>query len=146
MDREPNVTRFIKGPWDDAKAHRAFIEQRTLGPYPSGMGYWTITPIDAPDSFLGWVLLIPADAHGSDIEIGWRLRPFVWGRGYASEAARRVLSYALDELSLPLVIAEIHPENAASIRIAEKLGMRQVDRSSAKNEDILFVFSKNEFD
>jgi hypothetical protein len=42
MKREPEVTRFVDGPWDDAIAHRRFIEARTAGPYPPGLGYWTV--------------------------------------------------------------------------------------------------------
>jgi RimJ/RimL family protein N-acetyltransferase len=80
MDREPEVTRFVVGPWSDAAAHRAFIEARTRGPYPPGLGYWTVHRRDDGGSFLGWVLLIPLDGAGPDIEIGWRLRRGAGGR------------------------------------------------------------------
>ena len=39
MDRAPGVTRFVNGPWGDEAAHRAFIEARTRGPYPDGLGF-----------------------------------------------------------------------------------------------------------
>lgn len=78
MDREPGVTRYVSGPWNDPAAHRAFIEARTRGPYPSGMGYWTIRR-RTDNTFLGWILLIPEDAVGPETEIGWRLMPSVWG-------------------------------------------------------------------
>ncbi len=42
MDLEPEVTRYVSGPWSDPVAHRAFIEQRTRGPYLRGLGYWTL--------------------------------------------------------------------------------------------------------
>lgn len=124
MDREPGVTRFVRGPWDDPVAHRAFIETRTRGPYPPGQGYWSITPRDTPDRFLGWVLLIPADAVGPEIEIGWRLRPAAWGQGVATEAALPVLRHAFQTLHLEQVVAEIDLPNRASARVAEKIGMR----------------------
>ena len=125
MDREPEVTKFVDGPWDDPAAHRAFIEARTLGPYPAGLGYWTIRSLAERDAFLGWALLIPVDAKGPEIEIGWRLRPRAWGRGFASEAALALLGQGFDELGLEEIIAEIDARNAASIRVAEKLGMRR---------------------
>ncbi len=125
MDREPEVTRFVDGPWDDAPAHLAFIKARTLGPYPAGLGYWTIRPFADPEIFLGWALLIPVDAKGPEIEIGWRLRPRAWGQGFASEAALALLRHGFDELGLEEIIAEIDARNAASIRVAEKLGMRR---------------------
>jgi len=126
MDRDPEVTRYVSGPWSDAIAHRTFIEARIRGPYPPGLGYWTIRRRDDPTPFLGWVLLIPSDAVGPEIEIGWRLCRDAWGRGFATEAARPVLTYAFATLNLPEVIAEIDRENVGSLRVAEKLGMRLV--------------------
>jgi RimJ/RimL family protein N-acetyltransferase len=61
---------------------------------------------------------------GAEIEIGWTLGRDAWGRGYATEAARAVRDWARDELGLERLISLIHPENAASIRVAEKLGER----------------------
>jgi RimJ/RimL family protein N-acetyltransferase len=134
MDREPGVTRFVDGPWADPQAHRAFIEQRTAGPYPPGLGYWVIARRDDPASFLGWALLIPEDAVGPEVEIGWRLRPEAWGQGIATEAARPLLAYAFVTLKLRAVIAEIDAENAASCRVALKLGMteRSVQEASGR--------------
>lgn len=123
MDSDPEVVRFVPGPWDDPAAHRAFIEARTLGPWPEGMGYWVIEARDEPGSFLGWILLLPTDGAGSDVEIGWRLARGFWGQGIATEAARPVLDHALDTLGLGRVVAEIAAANVGSISVAEKLGM-----------------------
>jgi RimJ/RimL family protein N-acetyltransferase len=124
MDGDPAVTQFVGGPWDDPVAHRQFVEARTRGPYPDGLGYWTIRDRQEPGRFLGWVLLIPADGVGPDIEIGWRLRREAWGRGLATEAARPVLAHAFVTLTLARVVAEIDVRNGASIGVAEKLGLR----------------------
>jgi RimJ/RimL family protein N-acetyltransferase len=56
-------------------------------------------------------------------EVGWRVRRDRWGRGYAPEAARAVIGFAFGELGLDRVVSCIHSENAASVRVAEKLGM-----------------------
>ncbi len=125
LDHEPGVTRFVDGPWDDPAAHRAFIETRTKGPYPAGLGYWTIRAKDGQSAFLGWALLIPVDAIGPAIEIGWRLSPTAWGNGYAVEAARALVAHGFETVGLGEIIAEIDPANTASIRVAEKLGMRR---------------------
>jgi RimJ/RimL family protein N-acetyltransferase len=125
MDRDPAVTRFVIGPWSDPVAHRDFIRARTIGPYGRGLGYWTIGWRERPMVFLGWVLLIPVDGAGPEIEIGWRLCQAVWRQGIASEAAATVLDYAFVTLRLPEVIAEIHPDNAASRRVAERLGLKR---------------------
>ena len=55
-------------------------------------------------------------------ELGWTIIPEFQRRGYAIEAARMLLTYAFETLDRPHVISLIHPDNAPSIRVAEKLG------------------------
>ncbi len=141
MDRDPMVTQFIAGPWTNPVVHRAFVEARMRHVCPPGMGYWTVL---APEGFAGWILLTPLNLHGPEIEIGWRLVRAFWGRGYATEAARPVLRYALTRLGLNEVVADIDPANHASAGVARKLGLcpigrvpyagRPVDRFSMKAE------------
>ncbi|WP_224701592.1 GNAT family N-acetyltransferase [Devosia aquimaris] len=50
-----------------------------------------------------------------------------WGKGYAQEAARALLSYGSTHHALGLVIATVAPENRASLRVLEKIGMRVVE-------------------
>ena len=122
MDSDPKVIKFIAGPWPDPVEHRAFIRARTLGAYASGQGYWTLRPRTDPSRFLGWVLLIPLDGVGPEIEIGWRLPQAEWGRGYAPEAAAAVLAHGFREGDFDRVVADIHPDNTSSQRVAQKLG------------------------
>ena len=131
MDREPGTLDWVAWPraagsWDDEAAHRSLIRERTLASYPPGQGYWAVAERARPRAFLGWVLLIPEDAAGPEVEIGWRLLTAARGRGYATEAARAVLEHGLGRLALPRVVADIRPENAASLRVAEKIGMRRI--------------------
>src|SRR5262249_18364140 len=56
------------------------------------------------------------------LELGWVLGRAYWGKGYATEGARRALEYAFRELNLEHVISLIHPENRPSIRVAERIG------------------------
>lgn len=58
-------------------------------------------------------------------EIGWTMHPDFAGKGYASEAARAVLSLAFDTLDLHRVFAELDPRNDASIALCKRLGMRE---------------------
>ena len=55
-------------------------------------------------------------------EVGWTLARESWGRGYATEAARRLLAYAFTDLGQDHVISVIQPANSASIRVAERIG------------------------
>jgi RimJ/RimL family protein N-acetyltransferase len=58
------------------------------------------------------------------IEIAWGIAPDRWCQGFATEAASAVLHYAAGTLHLRRLISLIHPENVASIRVAEKIGER----------------------
>jgi RimJ/RimL family protein N-acetyltransferase len=55
-------------------------------------------------------------------EIGWGLLKAFHGRGYATEAARRARDFAYRELGWPTAVSYIAPENAASQRVAARLG------------------------
>lgn len=77
---------------------------------------------------LGTLLLVPLMGSGSplrptgDTEIGWYFHPDAWGHGYATEAARAVVTYAWDR-HVPRVLAVTHPENTASQEVCRRLGM-----------------------
>jgi RimJ/RimL family protein N-acetyltransferase len=59
-----------------------------------------------------------------ETELGWKLGREHWGRGYASEAAAACRDWALGDLGLTRLISLIAFENAASVRVAEKIGER----------------------
>ncbi|MET3646577.1 GNAT family N-acetyltransferase [Phyllobacterium ifriqiyense] len=123
MDRDPAVTKFIPGPWTDDTSHRQFLTDRITTDFGIGLGYWSIFEKTRSDQFLGWVLLIPHDAIGPDVEIGWRLNRLAWGKGIATEAAKPVLEHGFKATTVDRIIAAIDPRNSASVRVAEKLGM-----------------------
>lgn len=58
-------------------------------------------------------------------EIGWVFNPKYYNKGYASEAAKAVLHYGFKEMNLHRIIATCQPENIASYRVMEKIGMRR---------------------
>lgn len=69
------------------------------------------------------------------VEVGWRLDPDAWGRGYATEGARAALDQAFSTLGLDEVCSIPQSDNLASIRVCERLGMRFVrDVVVAANE------------
>jgi RimJ/RimL family protein N-acetyltransferase len=58
-------------------------------------------------------------------EIGWAIHPYWWRQGLATEAAQRLLKFAFHDLRAHRVVAFSHAQNAASLRVMEKLGMHQ---------------------
>jgi len=59
-----------------------------------------------------------------DVDIGFAFLPPFWGHGYAFEAAAAVMAYGKEKLGLQRIVAVATPDNAASIKLLEKLGLR----------------------
>ena len=94
-----------------------YYQQRDFGP-------WAVVEKNSR-SIIGYCgLFYFPDVNGMpEIEIGYRLARSFWGKGYATEAALAVRDYAFDTLGLTRLITMIDPQNVASIRVAEKIGM-----------------------
>jgi RimJ/RimL family protein N-acetyltransferase len=99
-----------------------------------GFGYWTVEE-RASGAFAGEVGFadyrreITPSLDGVP-ELGWVLAPGAHGKGYATEAARAAIAWAAGRFAPSSTIAcIITPDNAASIRVAEKCGFREVRRT-----------------
>ena len=89
-------------------------------------GAWAIVDKESA-TVVGTILLkqLP-DTKGqptNDYEIGWHLRKASWGKGYATEAGRRIINYGFNILQLPVIYAVVKPENHASVKVTQRLGM-----------------------
>jgi RimJ/RimL family protein N-acetyltransferase len=67
-----------------------------------------------------------ADAHEADI--GYELAPQHWGQGYATEAARTIVQFGFTQFQLHRISSWCIADNAGSLRVLEKLGMKQEGR------------------
>jgi ribosomal-protein-alanine N-acetyltransferase len=77
-----------------------------------------------------------------DVDIGYALLERFWGQGYAYEAAQAVMDYGRTVLGLPRIVAVIAPDNRASARVLEKLGLRfekAIDLPGYDTESHLFT-------
>lgn len=147
LNSHPDVIRYTgEPPIESVTQARDAIEN-----YPDfhtyGFGRWgcylredcasTGTPAGTLIGFCGLKYLDELD----EVDIGYRFLPEHWGRGYATEAGRASLAFGFDvlgpELSLERIIALVLPENAASIRVIEKLGMTCVGREDCEGLDAL---------
>ena len=91
----------------------------------SGIGPWAIVEKSSTETIGYCGLFHFPDVCGQpEMEIGYRLARAYWGRGIATEAVLAVRDYAFNALDIPRLISMIDPENAASIRVAEKAGMQ----------------------
>lgn len=62
-------------------------------------------------------------------ELGWIINKKYWGKGYATEAARAIVEFAVNELKVIKIVAHCDSENVASYKVMEKLGMLLESRS-----------------
>jgi RimJ/RimL family protein N-acetyltransferase len=70
------------------------------------------------------------------VELGWRLRRDMWGRGLASEASSAVADWAFDTLNQQRLVSVIHVNNLASRKLAEGLGMVRERRTIVPKNSI----------
>ncbi|BAZ11011.1 hypothetical protein NIES4071_28350 [Calothrix sp. NIES-4071] len=75
-------------------------------------------------------------------ELGYRFDPDFWRQGLATEAATSCLNYAFDTLKLEYVLGMVEPENIASVRVLQKIGMDFV-KESVWCEKIVHIYRKS---
>jgi RimJ/RimL family protein N-acetyltransferase len=136
MVGDPEVMRYIgdgqPGTRAEAWRHMATL----LGHWAlRGYGMWAVTE-RGKGTVIGRVGFIDFEG-GRGFEMGWMLAREVWGKGYATEAARAALEWAFGELGRASVMSMIHPDNTASIRVAERLGQRSEGRIREGESDVL---------
>lgn len=120
----PDVMRFIGGPYTpDEVASR--VERELANDARYEIQYWPLFTIENGE-FAGCCGLKPHNDGVSTLEIGFQLLPDFWGAGYASEAARAVITYAFEYLHATALYAGRHPLNAASHKLLTKLGFTQI--------------------
>jgi RimJ/RimL family protein N-acetyltransferase len=105
---------------------RATVERRMANWTRDGFGLLTLRLREGDGEIIGWSGAWRQDlarAYTGDVEVGWTLRSPWWGRGLATEAAHASMAAAFEHLGLERVISLIHPANAASTAVAERLGM-----------------------
>jgi [ribosomal protein S5]-alanine N-acetyltransferase len=103
-----------------------------------GFGYWVIRPRagDRAEAILGFCGLKLMRLRDREVlNLFYRLDPPAWGDGVATEAATAVLGWATAHMPDHPVIARVRPDNIASIRVAQRAGLRRDERLDADGED-----------
>ena len=102
-----NWIRLISSRWQAEKIGFCGIFEKKTGLFLGWCGVWRLKETD-------------------ELEIGYAIGKDFWNRGYATEAARSFLQYAFETLKSDKITAVAEPENTASRRVMEKLGMKFV--------------------
>src|SRR5262245_54805227 len=134
MYGDPEVMRFLGNGQvvPDLNAQRAWLAEmieRYRVAELGGLGVWAVVERDT-EQVVGTTLLKPLPPENLQIEIGWHLARQVWGKGYATEAAKAVMHYGLVDQRLDRILAVVRPENVRSAAVARRIGMRWLERTN----------------
>ena len=117
---------------DDA---RSYILRVPIASYEeNGFGLCLVILKESGES-IGMCGLIKREGL-EDVDIGYAFLPRFWSKGYAVEAALAVKEYARDVVGLKRLVAITDPENQASIRVLEKIGLRFEKMVRLSEDDI----------
>lgn len=120
---DPDVTLHMGGPRDAARVRKS-LEDAARHPERDTYDLWPVVERTS-GQVIGHCGLLDKEVDGAgEIELVYVIARAYWGRGYATEIARGTARHAFTSLGLERLIALITPENAASERVAVKVGMR----------------------
>jgi RimJ/RimL family protein N-acetyltransferase len=102
-----------------------------------GFGTWYLE--SAPDgAFTGYCGIRPLLLDGQrEVELAWHVKKTHWNHGLATEAASMAVGLGFGAFGLSRLVAIIHPDNGASLRVAQKLGMAEERRLPHDGEPIV---------
>jgi ribosomal-protein-alanine N-acetyltransferase len=118
---------------EQVQTYIANIQQQYLD---NGIGRW-ITIEKSSDEIIGWAgLKFITEYENNHInfhDVGYRLMPRYWGKGYATEATNAILKYGFETMNLKKIIGTVNAENKASRNVLEKCGLQFVEQFYWKN-------------
>lgn len=114
---------------------RSIVEQSLRSFEERGYGIWLVS-LPHTGKLIGFAGLIQSSDESPNLIYG--VHPDFWGNGFATEAAKAVLDYAFDTLGLASVKADVDEPNVISVRILEKLGMKQIRRAIVAGRPLLY--------
>ena len=145
LSSDPRVVRHIGTGelWSAALAEEVSQDQRRHWE-EHGFG-WRACVEKASGEAVGLAALnlLGAGAIGleaTEIEIGWWLKPSVWGRGFAVEGGEAMLAEAFGRLEAPSVVARIQPSNEHSVAVAQALGFIHELTTTGRHRETVEVF------
>jgi RimJ/RimL family protein N-acetyltransferase len=143
LHEDPAVARYL-GDYDSAGMRELL---RMVDAELAERGHGRVAVLDRESGgFLGRTGLRHWSQFG-ETEVSWVLRPEARGKGYATEAGRAALAWGFEALDLRYVTAMVQPDNTASIRVAERLGMSPIRTDELLGaEVVVYAISREEWE
>lgn len=122
---DPKATVFTDWGPNDTAATREFIVQAAAeANSPDRRTYTLAAVLRATDHVIGAAGLVVEEVATRSGSIGYVIHPAFWSRGYATEAAARLLQFGFTDLRLHRIWATCRPDNRPSAQVLEKVGMQ----------------------
>lgn len=120
MHQDPAVWRYTgdKIPWSSIEQAKQILNNHILPQYEKQIGRWAVH-LKLDDTFIGWCGLKEVEG---EVDLGYRYIQHYWGRGYATEAAKAVLTYGIKN-KINNIVGRAAIANKASVTILEKIGL-----------------------
>lgn len=122
MRRDDEIMRFIREPVLSRREAENWINMISSRWAKDKIGFCSVIE-KRSGKFAGWCGLWQLKEN-NEIEVGYAIAKDFWKKGFASESAQAILTYAFNKLDLKTVVAVARPENAGSRRVMEKIGMK----------------------
>lgn len=126
LNADPRVMEHFPSALSPAESD-AMVERIRRHFASHGFGLWAVEAPGVAD-FLGFVGLVHvpfAAPFTPAVEVGWRIAAEHWGRGHATEAARRAVAFGFEQLHLEQIVSMTVPANRRSRHVMEKLGLQR---------------------
>lgn len=132
MFSDPEVMQYFLGGTRDSVATRRWLARRREHWRRYGRTLYALE--QKQGGLVGYCGFIGWEINGvAETEIAYGLVREAWGRGFAVEAAAACRDFAFHECGLSRLIALVHPENAASAKVAQRVGMHLEKRCTVKD-------------
>ena len=141
---DPDVIKYIPDAPRSLHETREELEWHMHGhPRHPELGLWATIHKDS-GKFIGRSGLLPWTIDGKqEVEVAYLLGRQYWGQGLGSEIAQAILDYGFNKLHLSRLICLIDAENLASIKVAEKIGMK-FEKAGQDEIGPFLLYSKNQ--
>jgi ribosomal-protein-alanine N-acetyltransferase len=117
--------------WPQADLLDVLPVQAAIGPDEECFGVWVMIERDSA-TVVGDIGFLGVPGADGSVEIGYSVIPERRGRGYATEAARALVDWALDQPGVTVVVAGSDNDNVASIRMLERIGFARTGEAEAQ--------------
>lgn len=138
MESDPEVlTYLMKAPLKELQEIIPYIEGVQKQYQENGIGRWVMIEKQSGE-IIGWTGLkletLETNGFTNYIDLGYRMKPKFWGKGYATESSLVSVKYGFDILGVEKICGAAHVDNIASNKVLQKAGLKFINRFEYETE------------